>query len=693
MDEASEQFDILKVVAARLQDCVYEESGRAAHGKKGEVPEVDPPVTTDDDLEGDVEEARRLANCEAEAAGKGVERGERSASPTASVSTTDSDGTPAPGAFRMRPSNVRNSMVNSERRSITIGGPTEGEAHIEEGTQDNDLAVANPVDDPIGDLELQEAEELDAGNTSLSVQKTNQFKRNSCLASILLIVVLALAATFARIYAIDPQDESTDFASPATPDHGFASPPTTAEELVQSLLPETTLKLILDNPESARAKAYRWSLEDPFLSDYPTTRIQQRFALATLYFATNGEGWTNNEFWLDHNVHECEWYNRPDFASKDLFTSFYPGYLTEFFPPTEASPPRCNSLGLYNHLWLDQNNLVGSLPKEVYWLTSLETLSLGLNRLRGTIPPEVGQLSSLEGLVFNGHENGGSIPSELGRLSLLRSLILFDSGLQGSMPVELWRLTKLQTLSLERNAELTGSIPSAIDRIKGLRWLGLSDCLITGTIPSSIGGLTSLEWFTAVNNQLTGTLPVQLGMLTGLNYMSAAENQFEGKLPSELGELTSLALLGLWMNDFTGSVPTEFGRLTGLSEGFSLDGNSMDGTLPSELGLLSNLTTLEVYRNNFEGLIPSEFGQLSSLGLLALNDNDFSGTIPAELVALKPNLFALHVQGNSQLSGTVPEDLCILDAICIDTPIVPCEAEPGFVYDCTAAFCGCDCPC
>ena len=41
----------------------------------------------------------------------------------------------------------------------------------------------------------------------------------------------------------------------------------------------------------------------------PLARLQQRFALATLYFATGGEStWINNVGWLDSTVHECNWH-------------------------------------------------------------------------------------------------------------------------------------------------------------------------------------------------------------------------------------------------------------------------------------------------------------------------------------------------------------------------------------------------
>jgi hypothetical protein len=56
----------------------------------------------------------------------------------------------------------------------------------------------------------------------------------------------------------------------------------------------------------------------------------------------------------------------------------YTGYLDEFFPTAESSQEQqgntttttpnnaCHDNGLYQNLWLDQNNLMGTLPEELH---------------------------------------------------------------------------------------------------------------------------------------------------------------------------------------------------------------------------------------------------------------------------------------------------------------------------------------
>ena len=90
------------------------------------------------------------------------------------------------------------------------------------------------------------------------------------------------------------------------------------------------------------------------------------------------------------------------------------------------------------------------------------------------------------------------------------------------------------------------------------------------------------------------------------------------------------------------------GRVTELE----LDDNNLSGTLPAELGGLSKLTSLDLRYNSLDGEIPSELGDLSNLRALRLYGNDLSGEMPRELANLT-NLEKLMLWSND-LSGTIP---------------------------------------
>ena len=91
--------------------------------------------------------------------------------------------------------------------------------------------------------------------------------------------------------------------------------------------------------------------------------------------------------------------------------------------------------------------LTGSIPADIQYLTSLNTLFLYINSLTGSIPTSIGKLTSL--LVIHIHNNPGltgALPSEMGNLVNLQELALGICSLTGSIPANfnnfpnLWRM-------------------------------------------------------------------------------------------------------------------------------------------------------------------------------------------------------------------------------------------------------------
>ena len=301
-----------------------------------------------------------------------------------------------------------------------------------------------------------------------------------------------------------------------------------------------------------------------------------RDVLVALYNATDGANWTNNTNWLTDN---------------DLSTWYGVSAVN----------------GKVTGLYLEKNNLSGTIPPELGKLTNLEFLDLNLriNNLSGTIPSELGQLTNLKYLFLEKNNLSGTIPSELGQL------------------------TNLAYLYLEKN-NLSGTIPSELGQLTNLRGLSLGENNLSGSIPSELGQLTNLTRLYLGNNNLSGTIPSELGQLTNLENLSLGKNNLSGTIPSELGQIANLASLSLGDNNLSGSIPPELGQLTNL-EYLSLDENNLSGTIPAELGQLTNLEYLYLYKNYLSGTIPSELGQLTNLKQLYLRLNNLSGSIPSEL--------------------------------------------------------------
>lgn len=87
----------------------------------------------------------------------------------------------------------------------------------------------------------------------------------------------------------------------------------------------------------------------------------------------------------------------------------------------------------------------------------------------------------------------------------------------------------------------------------------------------------------------------------------------------------------------------------------SLNDDQLTGTIPAEIGELTNLTQLYLNGNELTGPIPSEIGNLTNLTHLYLHDNELTGPIPQEIGNLT-NLVGLLLYDN-QFSGSIPLEL------------------------------------
>ena len=407
-------------------------------------------------------------------------------------------------------------------------------------------------------------------------------------------------------------------------------------------------------------------------------RNSDRDALVALYNATSGAGWTKSDNWLT-DAPIGDWYG-----------------IT-----TDAS-------GRVTSLWLQENNLRGTIPPEVGGLIRLQELALFREPgLTGPIPRELGNLADLELLALGGNDLTGAIPPEIGNLTDLTGLYLWSNRLTGAIPRELGKLTRLEALQLDgrdgtsaaaysdatpvdsraaaerlmpghkvsyrfqefnrddqepwtvaasrmSNAGLTGRIPAEIGRLTNLTLLTLGHNRLTGGIPPEIGNLTKLEQFSVENNQLTGTIPAALGRLTDLTFLAIDRNRLTGSIPPEIGNLRNLGTFWAPANDLSGSIPPGIGNLSALRH-LGLHDNSLTGNIPRALGNLTSLAQLVLSRNRLVGMIPPELGDLASLEVLLLNQNRLDGGVPPELGDLN-GLVSLSLRDN-ELTGPLPADI------------------------------------
>ena len=167
------------------------------------------------------------------------------------------------------------------------------------------------------------------------------------------------------------------------------------------------------------ALAEAWQLADPIYSEYSRGRNEQRLALATFYFATGGDNWTNNEGWLSYDINECKWHSGSPFDQV------------------------CDAESNYLRLHLDNNNLTGTIPAETSFLSTLIYMDLSFNSLTGTIPSTLQNLTNLDDLNLAFNALNGSITLGLfTQLTSLRHFSLTNNLLTGSIPSEVRNLQR-----------------------------------------------------------------------------------------------------------------------------------------------------------------------------------------------------------------------------------------------------------
>jgi Leucine-rich repeat (LRR) protein len=447
-------------------------------------------------------------------------------------------------------------------------------------------------------------------------------------------------------------------------------------KILQALnLTAQAVAAIEDDPESPQSWAMDWVLEDPWWDTYTYSqeRARQRFALATLYYATaDSVGWTTSDGtiflgFLSYDTHECEWL------------------------PTERL--RCNEQFQLVFLDVDGLGLHGTVPDEVFELMApdtLEHLALGHNEIRGTLATQLGMLQKLTHLDITQTQVTGTVPSEIGNCLGLRTLaIQLNPLLQGTIPTQLGLLSSLEGLWW-RNTEVAGKIPSELGELFNLQVLELSGNALTGTIPmelvsyqeqtQSTARTTTTQPFNHTvdtaeiglkdlrlgRNRLTGTIPAVMGPAqSSLRTLVLSENRFEAMaLPTHLASLVKLTSLQVGSNQWTGLIPSELGLLSAHLESLGLDKNLFSGTVPAELLELSQLQHFYLDGN------PGIKGRI-------VEDSDYSDTDGLSLDRLS-NLKELTIS-NTQLSGTLPESICVISILSFT-----CDPEK---------LCGCDCQC
>lgn len=183
------------------------------------------------------------------------------------------------------------------------------------------------------------------------------------------VSVVALIVIMIKAFSGGHHEESLPQTANISPQEGQKR----YEEIQASLEPLTGVS-ITQKGTPEEAALYWMAYEDPMqLSPRAhIDKLTQRFVLATLYFATNGEDWEHHYSFLS-DYDECEWHHDGD-APIGVY---------------------CDTKGYVDGIILHALNLNGTLPRDIGLLTHLSHIDLAGNQIRGNLPSSLGILGEL----------------------------------------------------------------------------------------------------------------------------------------------------------------------------------------------------------------------------------------------------------------------------------------------------------
>jgi Leucine-rich repeat (LRR) protein len=257
-------------------------------------------------------------------------------------------------------------------------------------------------------------------------------------------------------------------------------------------------------------------------------------------------------------------------------------------------------------LWLDRNNFDSTIPTDIALRTpNLSTLFLQDNQLSGSLPASIGKLSQLSVLFLyknnltgsidalyqpsaqrymqhidiNGNRFSGSLSPQIFNSKSLLTFVASTNCFSGSIPHEICNATKLQSLLLDglstssacleeifpnspyfhtfkvKPNNVEGKIPECVFDLPALQTLHLAGNTFSGNLPTSAVLAPSLLNFSIAHNALVNDIPIAFQGREWLNY-DISYNRFRGYLSNEIPPPSDNASYRAEVNRLSGSIPS-----------------------------------------------------------------------------------------------------------------------------------------
>ncbi|XP_071707981.1 receptor-like protein Cf-9 homolog [Rutidosis leptorrhynchoides] len=334
-----------------------------------------------------------------------------------------------------------------------------------------------------------------------------------------------------------------------------------------------------------------------------------------------------------------------------------------------------SSLKLLN---LKGTRLQGKLPYYIFNLRSMEVLDLSSNDLVADLINISSSMKTLDlnncsliGSFINSQLNpthltyldlsnnklNGTLPTCLFTLRYLKTLYLYNNMLSGYVPFESFALPSLKTLDISsNNFSSSRELDKLLASLANLEYLDLSYSGLTIMAGNATRYVNpKLKHLHLVSCKIN-VFPTSLRSMINLESLDLSDNEINGDIPiwaGEIGADNQLLRLNLSHNSITG-LPQFLWH--GLYE-LDLQSNKIHGPLPPSICNMSSLDLLDLSMNDFSGVIPQCFGNFSSyLTVMNIANNNIHGTIPNTFRFRDCGLRGLILKGN-QLQGELPTSL------------------------------------
>ncbi|XP_074321404.1 receptor-like protein EIX1 [Silene latifolia] len=331
-------------------------------------------------------------------------------------------------------------------------------------------------------------------------------------------------------------------------------------------------------------------------------------------------------------------------------------------------------------LRLSGNQVWGSIPDNIGAFSSLRELDVDDNQLNGTINESLGKLTMLKILDLSSNNLHGTISQSLWKLTMLETLDLSSNYLNGIITTtHLSNIPKLRYLGLSSNPEIVVNISADWIPPFQLDELRLSSCKIGPYFPRWITTQKNLSWLDISNASISGTIPISFwnsSVCLGIRYLDMSHNMFNGTIPDVSISFDNQPDIRLGYNLLEGAIPTFLRNTVSIlylnnkfSKGltpflcphkqtplFDLDlsSNFFSEEFPDCWNYFDKLNNLHLENNSLWGKLPISIGELN-LGGLHLSNNNLSGELPASLVNCT-SLLILDLANNS-FTGRIPHDI------------------------------------